>query len=289
MSRPVQGGRWWAAGLAATLTLCAGSARAGEGSGGGLVVYEADLAGAKNPDGLLLTLGGFRRWPLQGEAAGLAASPYLQAGGGVAVSPAYAAGKVHGEWMPHPALQLRAQYSWIRYFGDYAALLSFPSGDAAFGRREVDELEGEEEAAWGQRLLLRPILRFKYGPLLVRNVTDFAFCRFDGQGPYFLEWDYCTLVKDSDWIISDSIQLPFKIWSGPGAEAAYAGPFFEITHAEAADITQERAGLIAAWTLSDRLGPLTQPRAYLQAGMHLRDPNREGEFYVVFGVGFDLD
>ena len=290
MSGQVVCGRAWVAVLAAGMILSAANARAGAESGSGRSTIEADLVGAANPEGLLLSVGGFRRWTLEGEGvAGDPTSPYLQSGLNAGLSPAYASGKVHAEWMPHPALQLRAQYGLTRYAGANGALLSFPSRDADFGRRAVDDLEDEDEEAWGQHFLLRPTVRLKLGPVLLRNATDVAYCRFGGRGPYFLDWDYDTLVRDKDWVISDSVQALFTAWSGQGAAALYTGPFFEITHAQAAGITQERAGLAAAWTVSDRFGPLARPRAYGQAGVHLRDPNREGELFVVLGVGFDID
>ena len=87
----------------------------------------------------------------------------------------------------------------------------------------------------------------------------------------------------------DSMQALVKFWQGTGEAALWAGPFFEVAHAGAAGITQERVGLVAAWTAPNQLGPLRRPRTFLQAGLHLRDPNREGELFLVAGVGFSLD
>jgi hypothetical protein len=274
--------------LVLTMWCCGGAARVGAVPGRGTTAAEVDFIGAVNPEGLLLTGEVFRRWTTPGGDAGLP-SPYFQAGVGAGSSPAYGKASLHAEWMPHPALQLRAQYTLSRFYGTSGALLSFPSGDAAFGKEEVDALAETEEAGWGQRLLLRPILRLALGPLLLRNVTDFAYCRFDGSGPYFLDWEYGTLVADRSWIFSDSLQIFGKLWQGPGAAALYAGPYFEITHAESAGLAQARTGLAAAWTLRDRIGGLRRPRVYAQAGMHLRDPNREDELYVVVGAGFELE
>lgn len=274
--------------MASGLILLVWNARAEAPDGRVQSTYDIELVGALNPEGLLLTAGVYRRWTLSGEV-GEPTSPYLQSGFKAGLSPGYTSGKVYAEWMPHAAFQLRTQYALFRYFGAYSSLLSFPSGDSAFGKDEVDSLESEEEAAWGQRFLLRPILRAKIGPLLLRNVTDFAYCRFSGRGPYFLDWEYYTLAKDGDWMISDTLQALFKLHGGPGAEALYAGPFFEVTHAEAAGITQQRAGIAADWTVRDRLGSLSRPRSFLQLGTHLRDPNREGELYALFGVGFDIN
>lgn len=267
---------------------CGSAARAGAWDGRGVTTVEVDLAGAVNPEGLLLAGGVFRRWTRPSGDDRLPA-PYFQAGYGVGSSPAYGRTSVHAEWMPHPALQLRAQYTLSRFYGTNGALLSLPSGDAAFGKKDIDALAGTEEVGWGQRLLLRPTLRLALGPVVLRNVTDLAYCRFGGRGPYFLEWEYGTLARDGSWIISDSLQGLAGVWRGPGAAALYAGPYFELTHAGSSGITQERAGLMAAWTPKDRIGWLRRPRVYAQAGMHLRDPNRQEELYFILGAGFDIE
>jgi hypothetical protein len=269
--------------------LCVGDVQAGQAARPARTTVEADVAGAWNPDGLLAVVGGTRQWTLAGNPDS-PLSPYLQAGLSLGSSPAYARGSAYAEWMPHAAVQLRARYNLYRYYGGSSvALLSFSSGDSRFGDDEVSNLEGEAETAWGQRFLLSPVLRVKLGPLLLRNMTDLAWFRFGGRGPYFLEWEYDTLLKDGDWLVADSVQALAKLWQGAGENALYAGPFFEIAHAGASGITQERAGLVASWTGLGRLGALRRPRTFLQAGVHLRDPNREGELFVLAGVGFSFD
>lgn len=268
------------------LALSSGAARGAEGARSATTTLEASVVGSWNPDGLLAVLGASRRWTLEGDAAS-PLSPYLQAGLNLGSSPAYARAGAYAEWMPHPAIQLRAQYTLYRYYGGGTdALLSFPSGDAPFGDRDVADREGEAEAAWGHRFLLAPVLRVTLGPVLLRNALDLAWFRFDGRGPYFLEWEYDTLLEDGDWLVADSVQALGRLWQGSGEEALYAGPFFEIARAGASGIVQERAGLVATWTAANRLGPLRRPQLFLQAGAHLRDPNREGEVFVIGGVGF---
>lgn len=277
-----------AAALAALLGVRPDGAGAQDAAPAARTTLEFDLAGALNPDGLRATLGAYRRWTSDGGSASLPA-PYRQVGLSLAATPAYARGTIHGEWMPHPAVQLFAQLAQYRYFGANAALLSFENGDAAFGDPEVDDREGSEEAAWGQRALLRPTLRIRLGPVLLRNQTDLAWFRFDGRGPYFLEWEYDTLLKDGGWLVADTVQALLNPWQGAGGASLHAGPFFEIARAGASRITQERAGLVALWTGAEHAGSLRRPRVYGQAGVHLRDPNREGEIFITLGLGFDLD
>ena len=257
----------------------------------GKSTIEADVIGALNPDGLMVRVIGSRRWALGAEQPG-PLSPYVQGGLMLAATPAYAKGALQLEWLPHPALQLIAESTLYRYFGgETGALLSFPTGDAPFGDREVDARRGEAESAWGVRLLLKPVVRVPLGPVLIRNVTRIAWLSFSGTGPYFLEWEYDTLFKDGDWYLADMIQALVTVWHGGKESELLVGPFYEIARAGAAGIVQQRAGLIAAWTVADAYGPLRRPGFGLEAGFHLSDPNRQGEPYILLGIEtyFDLD
>lgn len=257
----------------------------------GKTTIEADLIGALNPDGLMVRVIGSRRWALGGEEPG-PLSPYVQGGLMLAATPAYAKGALLLEWLPHPALQLIAESTLYRYFGgDTGALLSFPAGDVPFGKQEVDDRKGEAESAWGLRLLLKPVLRIPLGPVLLRNVTRIAWLSFSGTGPFFLEWEYDTLFKDGDWYLADMLQALVTVWHGGKEAALLVGPFYEIARAGAAGIVQQRAGLIAAWTVADKYGPLRRPGFGIEAGFHLSDPNRQGEPYVLLGIEtyFDFD
>jgi hypothetical protein len=267
-----------------TAALTAACWIAPERAAAGKSTVEADVIGAANPDGLMVRVIGTQRWTLGGGEPG-PLSPYVQGGLLLAATPAYGKAALALEWLPHPVLQLIAESTVYRYFGgNTAALLSFPAGDASFGDREVDARKGEAESAWGLRLLLKPVLRVPVGPVLLRNVTQIAWLNFGGTGPYFLEWEYDTLLKDGDWYLADTLQALVTVWRGGGAAMLRLGPFYEIARASAAGIVQQRAGLVAAWTIADTFGPLQRPGLGLEAGFHLRDPNRQGKAYALFGI-----
>lgn len=250
----------------------------------GKTAVEADVIGALNPDGLMVRVIGTQRWTLGDKEPG-PLSPYVQGGLLLAATPAYAKGSLALEWMPHPVLQLIAESTVYRYYGgDTDALLSFPAGDAPFGDREVDARKGDAESAWGLRLLLKPVLRVPIGPVLLRNVTQLAWLNFGGTGPYFLEWEYDTLLKDGDWYLADTLQALVTVWKSGGTAALRLGPFYEIARAGAAGIVQQRAGIVAAWTVADGFGALRRPGIGIELGVHLRDPNRQGGFYALFGI-----
>jgi hypothetical protein len=252
-------------------------------------VVHADVVGAVNPDGAMVVMGAFRRWISEFHNVHAVPSAYLQAGGMLGVNPAYGQVSVYGEWMPAIFAQLRLQYDLYGFFGANGALLSFPSADAPFGDDQIEALEGQEEAGLAHRLFVQPTLRAKFGPLYLRNQSDAGYYRFDGNGPYFLEREYDTLLKDGDFLLANRTHALFELWKGAGESLLLAGPFYELTHAVDAALTRQRVGAAFYWVPRDSLWFLSRPRVYAEAGYNLQDRNRDDAFFAVFGVGVDYD
>lgn len=270
--------------------LWTGSASAGEADEKKVQTkFHADLAGQVNPEGLQLFVGGYRRWISAMDRELGTPSSYLQTGMGLGVSPAYAKAAIHGEWMPAIFAKVRLEYDLYRFFGQYGALLSFPSAGSPFGRHEVNAMEGQEESAWGRRVLLQPTLYAKAGPVIISNQTDLAYYRFSGNGPYFLDWEYDTLLKDGDSVIANRTQFLLQPWKRGQEAMLLVGPYYEVTHAHDADLTRQRLGGVLYWVPADKLGPFDRPRIYSQLGVNLQDRNRDGEVFFTIGVGFDYD
>lgn len=252
-------------------------------------IMQADLAAQSNPDGLMISLGGFRRW-VKGTDKDLGIpSGYLQTGLGLATTPAYGRASVHAEWLIAVFARLRVQYDLYRFYGTNSSLLSFPSATASFGSADIDALDGTEEAGSGSRLLIRPTLYAKAGPVIIVNQTDFAHFRFTGTGPYFLEWTYETLLQDGDHVVENRTNVLFQIVKGSGDISLMAGPYYEIMHAAAADLQRQRAGFMAYWVPREAVGALDRPRFFAQIGRYIEDRNREGDYMASCGMGFDLD
>ncbi len=254
----------------------------------GAATLSVDLAGSYNPEGLQLSVGAIVQREFGRDPGNGLPSSSLEGGLTAAASPAYGQFAVHVEWMPALFLQLRLQAKYYRFFGQYGALLSFPDADSPFGKEETDAREGTEEEAGGGRILFRPTLRFKVGPVIIRNQADAAWYRFGGRGPFFLDWEYNTLLADNDWVLADRLQLLYPAWRGSGDASLLLGPFYEVVHAMDANLTRQRLGGLLVWVPKSSLGAIKSPRLYLQAGVNLEDPNREGELWIEGGIGFDL-
>jgi hypothetical protein len=252
-------------------------------------VIQADLAGEVNPEGVMLSVQGYRRWIREMDKQLQAPASYVQTGFGIGTTPAYALATLHVEWQPVIFANVRLQYGLFRYYGVNSALLSFPSADSRFGEKEVDALEGREQAGYGTWLMVRPTLYAKAGPVLIINQTDLSYFHFTGQGPYFLEWTYETLLKDGDHVLQNQTRFLAEAWKGPGAAQLLVGPYYETTHAGASRLTRNRVGGIVFWVPVDAFGFAKRPRLYAQLADYLHDRNREGEWYFALGAGFDFD
>ncbi len=252
-------------------------------------VLQPDLAAQANPDGIMLSLRGFRRWIMASDRKLGIPSSYLQTGFGIASTPAYGRAYVHAEWLAAVFAKLRVQYDFYRFYGTNTSLLSFPSGTASFGRSEVKALEGTEEAGNGSRFLIRPTLYAKAGHVLIMNRTDIAYFHFSGTGPYFLEWTYETLLKDGDHLIENRTNFLYEFMKGPGEISLLAGPYYEFMRTAAAELERQRAGVMAYWVPREAVGSLKRPRFFAQVGYYIQDRNREGEYTAAAGMGFDLD
>jgi hypothetical protein len=188
--------------------------------------------------------------------------------------------------MPVLFARVRLQYDLYRFFGANGALLSFPSSDSKFGEHELDALSGSEEAGWGRRVLLQPQITAKAGTIIIRNTTDLSYYRFSGRGPYFLEWEYDTLLEDGDFLIDNTTAFLKEVWKGAGSATLLAGPFYEVTHGSRAAVTRQRVGLQAYWSPAGSIGSFRQPRVYGQVGVNLQDRNRDDELFLTAGLGF---
>lgn len=248
----------------------------------------ADLAGSRNPDGVMLTLGGFRKWIQETDEQGMP-SRYIQAGATLGVSPAYAKASVYAEWGPLIFATVRLEYDLYDFFGTNSALLSFPAAHARYGRHELKELEGQEETGTGQRILLQPTLYAMAGPVIIMNQTDLAYYCFNGDGPYFLDWEYEMLIRNGDSAVSNRTQALIPAWKGSGQALLYTGPSYEITHAQDADLTRQRVGWFAYWVPVDTLMGMNRPRIYSLAAFNIQDRNRQGEMYLALGFGTEFD
>ena len=254
--------------------------------GGRFSIY-GDLGGKINPRGLAF-LGGVKyRNSYHYDAKYDAVSSYWETGIDIGITPAFMQAGVHAEWMPWLFLQMRAQYDYMEYTGINDGLLSFPSGNSPYGD-DVRKDRHDEEKTHGSRIMLQPTLQGKVANFIIRNQTDLAYYTFAGRGPYFLELWYNTLMKDGDYLVANRTQFLYAFLDSK-VKKLYAGPYYEVTRAFDAQITQQKVGLALYWEPISSVWRISQPHLGVMGGYHLEDPNRQGQFYLVMGAGFEFN
>jgi hypothetical protein len=242
-----------------------------------------------NPMGAILFAGLAYCRPYRFDAERKVESAAIQFGLGAAVNGAFAQGGPFIEWMPVLPVQLRAQYDVYGFSGKNGSLLSFPTADSSFGDDVISARAGTEQRTWAQRFLVRPTLRLKIGRIVLRNQTDFARYQISGEGPYFFEREYDTLLKATDYLVSSRTGLLFVIKPGRTAPGFALGPAYEVTYARGAGLTRQRIGVQGSFIPDLGPGLLAGFRIYGMAGVNLQDHNRNHEPFLMIGVGSDLN
>jgi hypothetical protein len=256
-----------------------------------LMSFQADVVGGANPRGLSTQFGAYRRWVTNTDPENpLWDELYFRLGATVEPNPAWTQVSIYAEWVPINIVQLRVRYDVYGFYGRSQALLSFDKDDD-FGDDERDDLEDldAEESGWGQRIMFQPVLRFQWEWLIVRNSSELGIYFLPGRGPYVLELEFDTLVKeDLGGLFANRTQVLAEVWEDAPATLV-VGVQYEAVHAFDSGVTRQRLGVVAYWVPLKTVGPFDRPRVYLWTGWNIQDRNRDDEFFIVAGLGFDLD
>lgn len=259
-----------------------------EDTANSMTKLEVDLVGLYNPLGISISANGYYRQVYHRDDSPLWDGLFWQAGGQVAVTPAYQRGGIHFEWLPIAVIQMSAQYDRYYFTGSYGSLLAFDSTDERFGDDEIKSREGQEQSGYGNRYLFNLTLRAKFGNTIIRNVTDMAKYEFPGEGPYYLEQEYDLLMATTDYLFSNQFYLLYENKDGRG-KTSYFGPYYDYVKIRETGLVRERLGLTWYQERDRAIGVLQKPRWYVQSGIYLTERNRQDEFYLVVGVGGDFD
>ena len=113
----------------------------------------ADVFLQANPAGLMMVVGANYQKIHQIDPQYNVPSRAWKAGGSIGVNPAYNQFSLYGEWVPLIFANFRLQYDKYMFFGQYGGLLSFSSTDQPYGDKVIENREGDEERAIGERLM----------------------------------------------------------------------------------------------------------------------------------------
>jgi hypothetical protein len=251
-------------------------------------IVSLDGVGRVGPAGVMLSAGVARRWLQDDGPSSFAQGRYFQLGLTAGTNPAYAQGSLAAEWVPLAPLQLRLQYDAFSFFGTNGSLLRVPSAGSKFGEAEIDSLSGREESGLGQRVMLNPVLRARFGRVVLRNESEVSWYRMSSRTGWYYEWEHDTLLGESDWLVANRTTAFVELWRGAGEATLLIGPTYDVTRAGQSDITRHRVGAAAYFEPAGRWLGFDRVRFFAMAGANVVDRNRQGEPFAIFGLGGDI-
>ncbi len=98
-----------------------------------------------------------------------------------------------------------------------------------------------------------------------------------------------TLIARTDAILNQETALFARLWSAPAGGLLLLGLTHDVTRAFDAAITRQRVGARLFWQGPSETWGLGRPRAYINAGLHAVSRHREGQPFVIAGIGTDID
>jgi hypothetical protein len=178
-------------------------------------------------------------------------------------TPAFVRGGPSIEIQPASVLQLTASYEWIRYFGTFDILQSYPSARDDYSdqaRKERSE-QGLNYAAGARELTLTALLQAKVGPVAVRTSTRLV--RTDTNltpgDRVFYHTMFDIVAPAHGWLVANDTDALFV-----GVKRLAIGARYSMVHAllddgdfapgephSAAGTPIHRAGPFAAYTFYD--------------------------------------
>lgn len=251
-------------------------------------VTSVDIAAGDNPATVGLLAETHYRHIYRRDSSPLWDGLYTQGGLQLSMTPAFGKIGAHIEWLPIGILQLRLQYDHYRFFGQHGSRLSYGSGDEAFGDKEIEARKGEEETGTGNRVLLQPTLQMKFGRYIVRDRIDYAAYTFSGEGPFYHEWEYDTLLSTSDHLFANQLMIFYEFIPRSNGKYLLFGPYHEYVRASHAKLVRRRIGANLYYEPASEYLGFNQPRIWAQAGRNLQDRNRDDELFFVVGIGADF-
>lgn len=250
---------------------------------------EIDAVAAYNPLGLQFSASAYRRYTYTGaDSSPLWKDLYFQAGGLLAITPAYQRAGVHLEWLPLAILKTRLQFDRYYHAGDNGSLLAFTSRNDDYSDDAIDARAGDEESAYSNRYMLGMTLRARFNSMVLRNVSNMARYEFSGNGPYYLERENDVLLATRDRFF---VNQTFLLYEKKGTEDSrtFIGPYYEYLETGNTAIYRKKLGMVYYHDYAKKAGFLENRRWYIQAGSYLHDRYREGEAYFILGIGGDYN
>lgn len=257
------------------------------------VVYRDLTAFRANPLGLITDARFLYRYRLYESDSLALRDNFISIGVAPVLSAGYGRAGVQAEFQPLTILNLWAQYEYVKYFGGFNYLQSFPSATSRHDDSTLKELAAHSDetarnyAGDGTQLTLGANLTLKVGDIVVRTQAKFAKAEMnlrDGDRVFY-DTTFDLLVENGAWFLNNDTDI---LWSTDGpltlgvrwtqAKAFYGDAAFaaDDDRAAAPNMTH-RVGPLAAYTWKKQDGAAFEGTLIAVANWWVSNPNRTGQ------------
>lgn len=243
------------------------------------LVAQTEMSGRVNPPSIAIFGGAYYRHVITEQRA------YVQAGGGLAATPAYVAPQVHVEWMPHPIITLRAAYDLIGFTGADRGLVGYDTRESDFSESALADAEARTGAA--HKASFGWTMRSMFGPLLLRGRSNISYFHTIGDERFFYQPDHDTLVKSDDLVLTSRTDILYAAWRAGSEAGLFIGPGAETQYTVGTEMLRQRIGVSVSFSSPD-WGPVHKPTFVVEGGGNATDPNRKGQAYAALGFSAEM-
>lgn len=217
------------------------------------------------------------------------------------LNPAYFRAGPTVELQPLSILNLRAGAEYVRYFGAFGFLQSFPTPSVDYSDTKLTEYEEDFDAAYatsGRHAFFEPTFQIKVGSIVVRNKFAVEYWEMDLRDgdSVFYDATLDTLLPETGLNTTNDFDVLYQTKFGltTGIRHSFVRPIYRAD--DFVGNRHHRLGVLAAYTFHDRgYTRFNKPTVLLISSWYLSHRWRTGEDvsravpYVVLGFAFQTD
>ena len=212
-------------------------------------------------------------------------------GVGDSISPATNSAGAFIEFEPLAILNVRLQYEYMHFFGEFTALLNFPDKDSDYSDDVLDDLQDDDEAEWasGHHYSVKPTFQAMYKRFVLLNMASFDWYDIDKDNYFYLPTDD-ILVKTDDYMFTNSTIAGVIFWKRSESEMAILGSRYTYMRVDSTNRQRQELDGVLVWMMGDNKWFMDKPTLMLAAGGYLEDRYREQDAFVggIFSFNYTL-
>jgi len=182
---------------------------------------------------------------------------------------------------PIAVFNLRIQYDYLQYFGQFTAMLLFPQSDSDFSDDRLDDLQGDNEAVWatGTRFSIEPTFQVMYKRFVALNTARFQWYDIN-KDDYFYNPSEDTLMYNEEYIFVNDAVAGIAVWKKSDDEMIILGPRHVYTWVDETNRERQELSGVLVWMMSKKRWIMEKPMLMCAAGGYLVDRYREKDVFI---------